>query len=87
MKLTDILSEQELVEAGLAAQLKVEKDDDIQTVLVDPTTNTKTVIDKKKNPSAVVQDPNTGKAIMTDKPEPGTKKTPLKPGTMVATNK
>jgi hypothetical protein len=84
MKLSDLLTEQELSEFGQATQLKVVKDDDLETVLVDPKSNTKTVIDKKKNPAAVVQDPQTGKAMMTDKPEPGKKKTPLKPGTMVA---
>lgn len=80
MKLQDLLTTQELVEAGV---LKVEKDDDASTTLVDPTTGTKTVIDKKKNPNAIAQDPTTGKAVMTSKPEPGQKKAPLKPGTQV----
>lgn len=86
MKLQDLMTTQELAEAGIAGVLKVEKDDDVSTTLVDPTTGTKTVIDKKKNPGAIAQD-QTGKAIMTDKPEPGQKKAPLKPGTMVSATK
>lgn len=43
--------------------LKVEKDDDKETTLVDPQTGTKTVIDKTKNPNAVQPD-QTGKLVL-----------------------
>lgn len=43
--------------------LKVEKDDDKETTLVDPQTGTKTIIDKTKNPNAVQSD-QTGKLVL-----------------------
>lgn len=77
----------EIVEAG---EMVVKKDDDKETVLVDPNKGTTTIIDKKKNPQSQIQndpkDPN--KAMMKDPTSnagssPGQKKAVVKPGTKV----
>jgi hypothetical protein len=77
----------EIVEAG---EMVVKKDDDKETVLVDPNKGTTTIIDKKKNPQSQIQndpkDPN--KAMMKDPTSnsgssQGQKKAVVKPGTKV----
>lgn len=60
--------------------LKVEKDDQTSTTLVDPETGTKTVIDKKKNPNAIQLD-KAGQATLQKKTTGNTEpKQSLKPG-------
>lgn len=76
-------------------QMIVKKDDPNKTILHDPKTGTTTTIDKKKNPSArIQQDPkNPQKAMMTDPNAAATtatgstKKAVVKPGTKVTITK
>ncbi len=90
MKITDLLKE---FNEPIGAKLKVQKDDDRETILVDPSTNTKTVIDKKKNPQGTVQKDKTGQGIINVNPnQPASatgsgKPQPLKPGAQVTIKK
>lgn len=84
MKISDLLTE---FNEPIGAKLKVQKDDDRETILVDPATNTKTVIDKKKNPQGTVQKDKTGQGVINVNPNqpanPSGKPQPLKPGAQV----
>ena len=88
MKITDLLNE---FNEPIGAKLKVQKDDDKETILIDPATNTKTVIDKKKNPQGSVQKDKTGQGIINVNPNqptnPSGKPQPLKPGAQVTIKK
>jgi hypothetical protein len=76
MKISEIIVEQ--------GEMSVEKDDDNETVLVDKTKGTKTVIDKK-NPSSpkITQDQSGKLSLDTDAKDAG-KKTVIPAGTKVA---
>jgi len=84
----------EITEAPVQ-QLVVKKDDANKTVLQDPQSGTTTIIDKKKNKQAQIQqDPkNPQKATMKDpatsvaQGKPGAKVTTVKPGTKVTVTK
>ena len=88
MKISDLLNE---FNEPPGTKLKVQKDDDRETILVDPITNTKTVIDKKKNPQGTVQKDKTGQGfinIVQNQPTtPTGKPQPLKPGSQVIIKK
>jgi hypothetical protein len=76
MKIFEILSEQ--------GELSVEKDDDKETVLVDKTKGTKTVIDKKNpNSPKLSQDPKGELSLQMDPKKAGEKKLPIPTGTKV----
>lgn len=84
----------EITEAPVQ-QLVVKKDDANKTVLQNPQNGTTTIIDKKKNKQAQIQqDPkNPRKATMKDptttaqQNKPGAKVTSVKPGTRVTITK
>lgn len=85
MKITDLINE---IGEPIGAKLKIAKDDDRETVLIDPMTNTKTIIDKKKNPGVVTKDKSGQGVINVDpaslnKPGQSTKPAPFKPGSQV----
>jgi hypothetical protein len=88
MKIADLLNE---FNEPIGAKLKVAKDDDKQTVLIDPATNTQTIIDKKKNPQGTVQKDKTGQGVINVNPNqpanPSGKPQPLKPGSQVLIKK
>lgn len=65
-------------------QAKVVSDTNDQTVLVDPDTNTKTVVDKRKNPKAFSKN-NNGKIVYKsdENPKDTSPASKLKPGDMI----
>lgn len=85
MKISELLTE---IGEPIGAKLKIAKDDDRETVLVDPITNTKTIIDKRKNPG-VVQKDKMGQGVINvdpaqlNKPGQSAKPAPFKAGSVV----
>lgn len=76
MKIIEIVLEQ--------GELSIEKDDDKETVLVDKTKGTKTVIDKKNpNSPKLSQDTKGQLFLQMDPKKAGEKKIPLPTGTKV----
>jgi hypothetical protein len=79
MKIYEILSEQQ------PGEMSVEKDDDIQTVLIDKAKGTKTVIDKKNPNAPKISQDETGKLSIEKEPAgQAAKKMAIPAGTKVA---
>jgi hypothetical protein len=77
MKIYEIISEQ-------TGEMSVEKDDDNETVLVDKTKGTKTVIDKKNPNAPQISQDQTGKlSIEKEPPGQAPKKLAIPAGTKV----
>ena len=76
MKISEIIFEQ--------GELSVEKDDDKETVLVDKTKGTKTVIDKKNPASPKITQDQTGKLNLDTANKNAGKTTLIPAGTKVA---
>lgn len=75
MKISEIISEQQ-------GFLQIEKDDDKQTVLVDPKTKVKTIVPKDPNKPGMIQKDDRGQLTL-DTQTKGTVDRGIKPGDKV----